>query len=238
LVELAVALLIITLLLGSILVPLQTQVEQRKISDTQKILDQTMEALIGFAAANGRLPCPASSTSNGIESLAGGGVCTNPYNGFVPAATLGLSPTDAQGYLIDSWGTSAENRIRYAVTTANGSAFTTANGMRNAGMSVLTPNLTICSTATGIAGSNCGAGAMLANSAPAVIYSLGKNAATGGTGADESENPNTNSADNDRVFVWHTAADSNAPNGEFDDILTWLSPNVLYNRMISAGQLP
>ena len=27
-------------------------------------------------------------------------------------------------------------------------------------------------------------------------------------------------------------------NREFDDIVTWLSENVLYNRMVAAGQLP
>ena len=26
--------------------------------------------------------------------------------------------------------------------------------------------------------------------------------------------------------------------GEFDDLVTWISPNILYNRMISAGRLP
>ena len=57
-IELAVAVLILTLLLGSILVPLATQVEQRKVSDTRKALDEIREALIGFAIINGRLPCP------------------------------------------------------------------------------------------------------------------------------------------------------------------------------------
>jgi hypothetical protein len=26
--------------------------------------------------------------------------------------------------------------------------------------------------------------------------------------------------------------------GEFDDIVTWISPNILFNRMVSAGKLP
>ena len=56
LIEMAVALFIITLVLGSILVPLNTQVEQRKTTDTQRILAHAMEALAGFAAVNGRLP--------------------------------------------------------------------------------------------------------------------------------------------------------------------------------------
>ena len=57
LIEMAVAMFIIALLLGSILVPLQTQIESRNFENTQRILDQAREALIGFAAANGRFPC-------------------------------------------------------------------------------------------------------------------------------------------------------------------------------------
>jgi len=234
LIEMAVSLIIITLLIGTLLVPLQTQVLQRKISDTQRTLDQTMEALYGYAAANGRLPCPASATSNGSEDCAGTlNVANQIYNGFFPAAMLGLSPADAQGYLVDAWGLQ-QNRIRYSVTNANGGAFITANGMRSTTMATLAPNLTVCSTATGIAGGNCAAGTTLTNTAPVIIFSVGPNAATTeGTGADEAQN-----IDGDRVFVWHTPAGSNAPNGEFDDIMTWISPNVLYSRMISAAQLP
>ena len=44
--------------------------------------------------------------------------------------------------------------------------------------------------------------------------------------------------DNDRVFVSHTPTPSNAANGEFDDIVVWISPNILFSRMVAAGQLP
>ena len=234
LIELAIAIFVITLLLGGLLVPLSSQVEQRQISDTRKYLEEIKEALIGFAVTNGRLPCPASSTSSGVENPSGGGACSNNYNGFVPAVTLGLAVVDNQGFAVDPWG----NRIHYAVTTANSNAFTTVNGMSTTGLSVLTPNLLICSTATGISGSSCAAGNALTNGVPAVIYSIGKNGAYGGTGLDEAANPNPNSTNNDRVFVSHLPTPSTAPNGEFDDIMTWLSPNILYNRMVAAGKLP
>ncbi len=236
LIELAVALVVVAIFLGSILVPLNTQVVQRKTSDTQKALEEIKEALLGFAIANGRLPCPASATSNGVEGIVGG-VCTNPYDGFVPAVTLGLAATDGQGYAIDGWNT----RIHYAVTTQNFNAFTSPNGMRNTGMAALTPNLYVCASSTGITATNCGGAANeLVKTAPAVIYSLGPNwnSPTAGTGADEAANPNPNSANNDPVFVFHVRSDPGAANGEFDDIVTWLSANVLYSRMVSAGQLP
>jgi prepilin-type N-terminal cleavage/methylation domain-containing protein len=234
LIELAVAMFVIVLLLGSVLAPLAAQVEQRHVSDTQKYLDEIKEALIGFAVSNDRLPCPASAASAGVESPAGGGACTNNYNGFVPAVTLGMSVVDNQGFAVDPWG----NRIRYAVTNANGNAFTTASGMSVTTITALAPNLLICSTATGISASSCAAGTALTAGVPALIYSTGKNGGYGGTGLDEAANPNANSANNDRVFVSHVPTPSSAANGEFDDIMTWLSPNVLYNRMISAGRLP
>src|SRR5664279_5024596 len=56
-----------------------------------KLMRQAQEALLGFAAMNGRLPCPATAGSGGIESPIGGGVCLAPYSGFLPAATLQLS---------------------------------------------------------------------------------------------------------------------------------------------------
>ena len=246
LIEMTVALVVIALLLGSILVPLATQVEQRQISDTKKHLEEIKEALIGFAIANGRLLCPASATSNGAESfvgVVGASACTT-YNGFVPAATLGISPVDDRGFAIDPWG----NRIRYSVTNWVPSTppscapstppFTTTGGMSTNWSCPLAPNLNVCSTATGISGSVCAAGTALTTGVPVVIYSTGKNGGYGGTGLDEAANPNPNSTDNDRAFVSHVPTPSTAPNGEFDDIMTWLSPNILYNRMVAAGKLP
>lgn len=237
LVEMAIVLVIVGLLLGGLLMPLGAQVEQHKISETQKALDEINQALIGFAVANGRLPCPASATSNGIESPLGGGVCTNPFNGFLPSVTLGLSQTDSQGYAVDAWGLT-QNRIRYAVSTANTSAFTTLNGMQATTMATLAPDLRVCASATGITTTACSAAVSLTNNAVAIIYSLGKNAPTGGSGTDEAANPNPNSANNDQVFVSHTPTPATAANGEFDDIVTWLSPNILFNRMVTAQKLP
>ncbi len=247
LVEIALALFILTLVLGSVLVPLTTQVERRQISDTQKALEEIKEALMGYAIANGRLPCPAISTSSGVESYVGAvgaSACTTNYQGFVPATTLGITPVDSQGFAVDSWG----NRIRYAVTAwtpataplciAATPPFTTTGGMSNFFSCPLAPNLLVCSTATGISGSSCAAGTALTTGVPVVIYSTGKNGRYGGTGTDETANPNPNSADNDRVFVSHVAVSVTAPNGEFDDIVTWLSPETLYSRTVAAGKLP
>jgi prepilin-type N-terminal cleavage/methylation domain-containing protein len=238
LIEMAMVLMIVGLLLGGMLVPLSAQMDQRNVSDTQKTLSEIKEAIIGYAIVYGRLPCPASSTSYGTENFASGGNASNGnclnypnfYNGFVPAATLGITPVDNQGYAIDAWN----NRIHYAVTFSNANAFTTTNGMSVAGLSALVPNLLVCSTASTISTGCSVANSSLTSSpgVPVVIYSTGKNGQNGGTSADEAENPNPNSADNDRVFVSHL------PTPTFDDLVVWISPNILYNRMVAAGKLP
>lgn len=69
--------------------------------------------------------------------------------------------------------------------------------------------------------------ANLTNNAVAVIVSRGANwAAT--PSADEAEN-----TDPDTDFVSHDLVQ----NG-FDDLVIWLSPNILFNRMVEAGKLP
>ncbi len=242
--EVAVVVLIVGLLLGGLLGTYSTQIDLSRTAETKKTLESARDALIGFAAANGRLPCPATvnpphaTTSNGVEAPLGGGACTvsgggMPGLGFFPAATLALTPTDSQGYLIDSWG----NRIRYAVTNSGTppAEFTTQGQIRtkltDLDPNTPSPDLRICTTSAGASSTTCsGTSTTLTTSAVAVIFSTGKNGATGGTGADESKN-----LDNDRVFISHEPAPSGATNGEFDDILIWLSPSILYNRILSGG---
>jgi type II secretory pathway pseudopilin PulG len=270
-IELAVALVIIAILLGSILIPLNTQVESRNYDETQRILERAREALLGFAAATGRFPCPASATSNGAEHFglggsASNGIChatvtgTNVYAGFLPAATLGITPVDGQGYAVDAWGLSPFNRVRYAVsnaTVANPSLvpplaapgnvfrpFTTlptgTTGMRAAGMVNIAGAtlLNVCASGTGVvAGSNCGTAVTLTSNAIIVLWSVGPNSATtGGASTDEAENPNPAGGSMDRVFVSKTRSAGTA--GEFDDSVTWIGPATVFNRLIQAGQLP
>jgi prepilin-type N-terminal cleavage/methylation domain-containing protein len=163
LIELAVVMFVIALILGSVVLPLATGVSNRRYDDTQRILDQAREALIGYAAANGRFPCPALPNSTGAEAFfagfppfipagdPGNGQC-NPllaiaagvYSGFLPAVTLGFTPIDANGYAVDAWGLT-QNRIRYAVssttlhngTTTVSNPFTKADGMRSVTMAYI-----------------------------------------------------------------------------------------------------
>ena len=138
LVELAVVVLVVGLLIGSLLVPLSTQVDQRNIADTQRRLEDAREALFGFAVANGRFPCPASTTSNGQESFCTNtsgacgtpiivpnptttppshGRCTDFLDGYLPGQVLGLNNLDSSGYALDAYPLSQGNqgRIRYVI---------------------------------------------------------------------------------------------------------------------------
>src|SRR5688572_28576710 len=127
LIEMAVVLFVITLLIGSLLVPLGTQVEQRQISETQKALEEIREALLGFAVSKGHLPCPDKTTAagagvapnlpnDGIEDVTAAGACVAANEGNVPWATLGVNGSDV-------WG----NRFRYQVAPLYAQRPTTFN---------------------------------------------------------------------------------------------------------------
>ncbi len=240
LVELAIAMFVIALLLGGLLVPLATQVEQRRISDTQKYLEEIKEALIGFAVANSYLPCP-DTTGDGVADPTTPGVCFSA-EGFVPWATLNVAPGDA-------WG----NRFRYRVspeftnTPASGACSSTDGRIGLCDTGNITVSTRTASKATQSIGIKLAA----------VIISLGKNGygATSTSGdlrttvppvnVDEATNANpARTTFMSRTFT--AASDSTLCSDtdpaklfcEFDDMVTWLSTFTLFNRMIAAGRLP
>jgi len=252
LVEMAVVLVIIGLVIGGLLTSLSAQVKQKNMSETRTTIDNVKQALLGYAAANGRFPCPAQAPGAGItatEYFAVGGNPTNGncaafMNGFVPSVTLGLSPTDTSGYVLDGWN----NPIRYAIFNLSDDAntsyvFTKSNGMRTANALTCNPNcgmawianqtlLSACSTATGIAGGACsGVSTRLTQNAILVVYSTGENTPTGGTGADEAAN-----LDGDAAFVSHVPAA--VTGNEFDDIVDWISSSAAFGQLVQANQLP
>lgn len=92
LLEIAVVLVILTLLLSGFLLPLGAQVEMRQYGEARANLAEVREALIGYALSNGRLPCP-DLDGDGAE-----GPCPSPaadVEGGVPWASLGVRRSDA-----------------------------------------------------------------------------------------------------------------------------------------------
>ncbi len=92
LIEMAIVLLIMTLVIGSLLIPLSVQMDQSRLKATQQDLETIKEALLGFAVINGRLPCP-DTNNDGIED--------NPSacetEGDLPWSTLAVGRQDAWG---------------------------------------------------------------------------------------------------------------------------------------------
>jgi hypothetical protein len=99
--------------------------------------------------------------------------------------------------------------------------------------------LRICTAGglTGVGSSSAacsGTSTTLTTSAVAVIFSVGKNGVPGGTGGAAGSDESFN-LDSDRVFISHEPRPTGATGGEFDDVLIWLSPSILYNRILSGG---
>jgi len=246
LIEVMVVIVILTLLASGLAVPIAAQLQMRRAAETHRTLDAAREALLGFVAAHGRLPCPASDAGGGEESFAPGGDatngnCSNFYDGYLPGAALGLAPLDTGGFVRDAWG-SPRNRIRYAVfgggSSVNGVAnpLTREGGMRLATMPALgnaSHYLFICSTSAAASASGCGPAAnQLTRRAAFVLVSLGANApAVPAAGGDEARN-----VSGTPVFVQRDA--SMAAGDEFDDIVEWTPVHLLINRLLSAGLLP
>ncbi len=250
LIELAVVLVIVSVILSGFLSAMSSRVDQSKYRKTRHQIDDIRQAILGFAASNGRLPCPARATDGGQEAPAGGGVCTYQH-GFVPGRTLGLSGRyNRDNLLLDSWN----NPIRYSV--ASDSNFTTAGGMRAATMSGLNPDLVVC-TAVSDSDTGCsGSGSVqLIDNAVFVLLSLGADGAafvdTPFEVTDQGENSSevavaANAAGEniaylvaaDPVFVSREYRDRGVASERFNDIIVWLSPYLFYKQMIDTGQLP
>jgi prepilin-type N-terminal cleavage/methylation domain-containing protein len=223
LLELAVVVVVVTILLGTVLVPLSAQVQQRNVSQTQRVLEETRDALIGFAMIHGRLPRPATSATDGSERLS---PCTTDAEctGFIPWATLGTPAADAWGKL-----------YRYSVTptlAVKGGFNLATNG-----------NKTVRSRdATGTP-----IWLVRSSPVPAVIFSQGANnfgttrdgvalGSTSDTNLDEADNQNN---DGTRPYWARTSSSATgSPGGEFDDQVVWIPTALLFGRMVQAGQLP
>jgi len=242
LIEMAIVLFIVALLLGGLLPTVSSQIELQHRNETRKQLDEIQQALIGYALTNGRFPCPADSTTPSGQVNAAGvtagaeyknPVAVSPYTcanvagssawGVLPWATLGVSETDA-------WG----RRFTYSVTATFADS---TNGTGCAGTITIGTSFQLCSSGTLSILSSFG-GTNIAANIPAAIISHGTNGLGAYTSAgqqiqpipvanDEGENTNANTN-----FVSHGFTPT------FDDLVVWISPNILINRMVSAGKLP
>ena len=244
LIELTVVIAIIGLLLGGLLGPLSTQIHAAKIKEAQAALTEIKAVLIGYAMTQGNLPCP--DTTLPIPDGQADSPCTlaNAMEGVLPWRTLGVAPTDA-------WG-----RLYYYRVTPVFTATT------QPGVPCAANQFDLCAAGdiTVITRGDAPGGAVnskdaiqLTINAPVVIASMGSNG-YGATelsgnvlaapvGADELDNR----LDNNGQFVSRTLTRETQPCSdtvegqafcEFDDVVTWIPVNLLFARMVEAGQLP
>jgi prepilin-type N-terminal cleavage/methylation domain-containing protein len=230
LMELAIVLMIIGTLMSGVLVAVSQTAESARVTNARAQLREIEEALYGFAVAYGRLPCPATNASSpaNYEDTA----C--PEHGFVPSGTLGLyGSANDDGLLVDPW----KNPIRYSLittATADNPDFSDAADIKtffNNDFIASGGMFSICET------SACVAADKLADTVPAVILSLGANWSTYSS-ADEVLNAGDQAMSgypikDDFDFVSRTYSEDN-----FDDQIVWLSPYVVFGRLVEAGQLP
>lgn len=217
LVEIAVVVLIMGFLLGSILGPLTTQQKNQNIKKTEEQLHEIHDALVGYAALNGFLPCPATAASSGLESRVGGlGTDCATEHGFVPSATLGLNGRfNASRLMVDAWG----EPLRYSLNDVN-----TWEYAKNIQINSAAPNYDVCESA------GCSGGGILASQVLALVFSLGPDRDNSPGSADQSEN-----LDNDDIFVSHYPIETIG--SEYDDIVLWVAPSTLVLHLVKSGQL-
>lgn len=230
LIELAIVLVIVTILVGGLAVPLSAQIEARRIGETRKAMEAIHDTLIGYAMSNTVtvggvtrhfLPCPDTNNDGREETRdAISGACTAERGGL-PWITLGLKGDDA-------WG----NRYTYAVSPGFSNA---KNGFTSDPITPATLNVYI--------NADCIAPVVMEN-VPAVVVSHGPQGRgalnmNGGTplapasvAADERQNLNVASAS---LPCANTNFVSHNPTANFDDLITWLSSSELFSRVCPSG---
>lgn len=217
LLEVAIVLMIMGALLGSVLSPFGANLVERKRKSTSAQLYEIRQALLGFAAAQHRLPCPINS---GRQPM---GDCALEH-GYVPSALLGIAGRyNADGLLIDAWGSPYRYSVSASDADSDGLAdFTTAGEMRDVGLQYLAPEFEVCNDAAACS-------YLRANQIPVVLVSEG--AANSSGSADELEN-----VDLDARFVSRDVDQQG--DDQFDDIVVWLSESILYTELLKAAVLP
>ena len=224
LIELAVVLVIIGVLVGSILGTLGARIDNTRRIETQEALENIKLALYGFAMSQDpvRLPCP-DTTNDGIEDRAGGSCTTLTSPGNLPWATLGINRGDAWASTFSYWASDDYSKtVGFCPTT----------------------NATSVGQIKDSAGGNT-----IADNVAAVVISHGKNRygsidvnnssrsaiPAGAVYADERENLDTD-APTSVLFISRPVASEGAATA-YDDIITWVSEFELKGMMAKAGVL-
>lgn len=93
LIELAIVLVIMTILIGGLAMPLSAQIQARRIAETNRTLEEAREAIIGYAMSHTSGSCDCAYISDALEgppaTTCPTNLCPTPVTG---TATLTISP--------------------------------------------------------------------------------------------------------------------------------------------------
>lgn len=295
LIEIAIVLMVITILLGYTVAMFPVQQELKQYGQANAEMDEIIDSLVGFAQINGRLPCPdtnvttgagfsatidgledpaddyqndaspytfddpaSANSDNQVDNIPDGCLA---YYGYLPAGTLGLNGDfDASGRLLDPWG----QPYRYHVSAINadfngdnddadnevgiGDDLVTPNGIKDESIGAYsTPPvdtlLFICDDSNAAGDDDdCTdvSGASVVDEVLAVVVSTGKDQGrlTNPTISNiQAENlDDFHDGLDDKVYIASSRNDIDST--RYDDIVKWISPNLLFTKMIEAERLP
>jgi prepilin-type N-terminal cleavage/methylation domain-containing protein len=262
LIEMAIVLIIVTLLIGGLTVPLAAQIQARRVVETNKTLDEAREAIMGYAMSHTNTcsceynadgdgthdwtDCPATISCPVIDSA------TAPRKLPLTRHWLPCPDTDNDG---------KENRGRpgepnactetvglfpwVTLSTAKQDAWG-----NHVGYSV---SDTFADSSKGITYAAvgdlqvCGASGCamvdVADQVPAVIVSFGPNGwgarnVNGSQLADPTSDDEKENTNGDSKFVSRSPSKAGDISGEFDDLVEWISADQLRGRICPAGGCP
>lgn len=267
LIELAIVLVIITILVGGLAMPLSAQIEARRISETRKTLEEARETVLGYAMSHAvAIACTCNYASGTLDP--GASSCPVSACPTTGTATLNLSLTrhylpcpdqlddgnagtanDGDGIEEPRVGGACPQEEGYLpwVTLGTASQDAWGNRLRYA----VTPSFS--NSTTGISNASFGTKQVcmssvggcpvgnVAQAVPVVIISYGPN----GWGARNVNNSNLRaptSADESENTNSNNAfvfrAPSQAAADEFDDLVTWISRSLTLSRVCPSGGCP
>lgn len=236
LVEMAVVLAIVALLLAGLLPTISSQLEQSRRNETRKQLDEIQQALLGFAITRGYLPCPAKSSTDGTEDRTAGSCTGAKRVGFLPWTELGVSKSDSWGrlYTYSVTPSFSNSATPFALNSCSPGCDITIRSRDSSGTLI---NLTNANSIPVVVMSH-GPNGLFATAENGNVISSG--AASSNNVDDQKNNaPTPNGTGTGVIFVSREpAAPANSTDEPFDDIVISISPNILFNRMVTAGKLP
>lgn len=211
LVELAMVLVILALLGGSLLVPVASRIEARDRQTTLERLRDIQHALTGFAIIHGRLPCPSTETdpASPAYGLEDGPPCNLALEGVLPWRNLAVPATDAWGRERLTAGEPWAGHWRYRLDPAFARAPIGAATEPAAHLQIRDHDSRRITTVD--------------SQAVAIVWSTGPNQRADGSNASHSSaSPSYQAGE---------------PGADFDDLLAWIGRPLLIARLAQAGRL-